>query len=241
MFKQLLIASVLSVSFVAAQGTVAPRAAELLEKAKTAHGGAALEGLKTYKETATLQYFAANGSVAAEIVGVSVVDFAGERLRLEIRQGNQIAQIQQVTPTEAWTWSTQTGVVRLPNTQAKPLRDALNQGWYGLRLGGKGRESASADGALSFADQKGEGVTVTTKGSKASYLFNANGVLIAEKTGVAQIGEVVTVYGGYRAVNGVQIPFEGVGYVGPAKFYAAKTSDAQVNPSLNDADFAQPK
>jgi hypothetical protein len=58
---------------------------------------------------------------------------------------------------------------------------------------------------------------------------------------VAQIGEVVTVYGAYRAVDGVQIPFEGTGYVGTQKFFSAKVSDAKINPVLTEADFTQSK
>ena len=48
----------------------------------------------------------------------------------------------------------------------------------------------------------------------------------------------MTVYSAYRTVDGLQIPFEGVGYVATKKFFTAKVSEARVNPALAEADFA---
>lgn len=241
MIQKLALFTALMFGFTIAQDAVAPKAADLLEKARTAHGGAALENLKTYREATALIYYTPNGSVGVEVSAVTVVDFAAERLRFEVSQAGQLIEIDQVSPTDAWSWTKQTGTIKLPNVQAKPLRESFYQSWYGLRFGGKNREAASADGPQTFADQKGEAVTVTTKGAKAAYLFDTNGVLVAEKSQVLQIGEVVTVYGAYRAVDGIQIPFEGVGYVGAQKFFAAKVEDAKINPALTEADFAPPK
>jgi hypothetical protein len=241
MIKKIALFTALALGGTLAQGGIAPKAADLLEKAKTTLGGAALENIKTYRETTGLTYYAPNGNVGIEVNAVTTVDFAAERLRLEVSQGGQVMEIDQVTPTDAWAWTKQTGTIKLPNVQAKPLRESFYQSWYGLRFGAKNRDTASADGPQNFADQKGEAVTVTTKGTKATYLFDTTGGLIAEKSQVAQIGEVVTVYGAYRAVDGLQIPFEGTGYVGTQKFFAAKVSDAKINPALTEADFAQPK
>jgi hypothetical protein len=224
-----------------AQDAIAPKAADLLEKAKTTLGGATLENIKTYREATKLTYYAPNGSVGIEINAVTLVDFTTERLRLEVSQNDKIIEIDQVTPTEAWAWTQKTGTIKLPNAQAKPLRESFYQSWYGLRFGSKNRDAASADGPQTFATQKGEAVTVTTKGTKATYLFDPSGGLIAEKSQVAQVGEVITVYGAFRAVDGLQIPFEGTGYVGTQKFFAATVNDAKINPALSDADFAAPK
>jgi hypothetical protein len=235
------ITTILALGLATAQNAVAPQASDLLDKARLAHGGSALENLKLYRETTDVTYYAPNGNPAVQITAVSTADFSGERLRLEVFQGETLIEIDQVAPTEAWSWTKQTGTINLPNVQARPLRESLYQGWYGLRFGGKNRDAVSLDGAQGFADQKGQAVTVTTRGVKATYLLSPDGLLMAEKSQLPQVGEIVTVYGAYQTVDGVQIPFEGVGYVGTKKFFMAKVRNAKVNPALSDADFARVK
>ncbi len=237
MFKRL-ITTILALGLAAAQNAVAPQASQLLEKARLAHGGSALENLKFYRETTDVTYYAPNGDPAIRITALTTADFAGERLRLEVYQGQTLLEIDQVTPADAWSWTKQSGTIKLPNVQASPLRESLYQGWYGLRFGGD-REAATVDGAQAFADQKGQAVNATTHGVKAAYLFDPNGLLIAEKSQIPQVGEIVTVYSAYRTVDGIQIPFQGIGYVATKKFFQASVETAVINPALTDADFAR--
>ena len=239
MFKRLVM-TILALGLATAQSAVAPQASELLEKARLAHGGSALENLKFYRETTDVTYYAPNGNPAIQITALTTADFAGERLRLEVYQGETLLEIDQVTPADAWSWTKQSGTIKLPNIQARLLRESLYQGWYGLRFGGN-RDAATVDGAQGFADQKGQAVTATTRGVKAAYLFDLSGLLIAEKSQIPQVGEIVTVYSAYRTVDGVQIPFQGIGYVGTKKFFQASVKTALINPALSDADFARVK
>ena len=173
--------------FATSQSAIAPQASDLLEKARITHGGTALENLNSYREKTDVTYYTPDGNPAIQITAVTTADFAGDRLRLEVFQGTQLLEIDQVTPSDAWSWTQQAGTIKLPNVQARPLRESLYQGWYGLRFGGK-RDAASADGPQTFADQKGQVVTATTKGAKATYLFDPNGLLIAEKSQLPQVG-----------------------------------------------------
>jgi hypothetical protein len=52
MKKFFTIAFALTTAIALGQGGVAPQAADLLEKAKATHGGAAFDAMKTYQETA---------------------------------------------------------------------------------------------------------------------------------------------------------------------------------------------
>lgn len=240
MFKTIF-TTILALGLATAQNAIAPQASDLLEKARIAHGGTALENLKSYRETTDVTYYAPNGNPAIEITAVATVDFTGDRLRLEVFQGDQLLEIDQVTPSDGWSWTQQTGTIKLPNVQARPLRESLYQGWYGLRFGGQNRDAASADGAQTFADRQGQAVTATTRGAKATYLFDLSGLLIAEKSQLPQVGQIVTTYGAYRTVDGIQIPFEGVGYLGSKKFFAARVVAAKINPAMSETDFTPVK
>ena len=150
-----------------AQMGIAPKAADLLEKAKAAHGGAALEQMMTYRDTGTYSVYQ-NGTLAGELQAVQVIDFAGERFRIELKVGDSIAQIIQTTPNDAWSWTAASGTVKLPAAQAKPIRDGLYQSLFGLRMGSKNRDSATSDGIIDLGNGvKGESVSVVTKGAPA--------------------------------------------------------------------------
>ena len=130
-----------------AQTAIAPKTLELLEKAKITQGGQALEGLKTYQEKATLSFYQ-NGVVAGALDGLSVVDFSKELVRLELSTAGNLAQIIQVAPNDAWTWTEASGTVKLPAAQAKPIRDSLYQGIFALRFATNGLDAASSNGTV---------------------------------------------------------------------------------------------
>ncbi len=223
-----------------AQTSIAPKAADLLEKAKAAHGGDALEKMMTYRDTGTYTIYQ-NGAVAGEFEATQLFDFAGERGRLEIKLSGSLLQILEFTPDDAWSWTQASGVIKLAATEAKIIRDGLNQALFGLRLGAKNRDSASSDGVVDFGNGvKGESVTVVTKGAQAKYVFDGTGTWIGGKDS-SDGQELVNSQGDYRTQNGVKIPFSSKTTIAGQPYLDAQLSKVEINPSLTDQDFAKPQ
>lgn len=216
----------------------APDAARLLGAAQAAHGGSALARLRTYQEIATLTTFA-TGQPENTLTVVSYVDFRAGRIRIEYRGGDTLIQVIQYGPQKSQSWSKQTGLKALNPELAKDLHDGLYQNWYGLRLGGSGRERAGLEGVQAFADAKGQTVSVSTKGAKTTYLFNAKNQLRAERFESSQ-GRSTVVYGDLRKVGGVLIPFQARIYSGGTLFAEAKVREAEVNPVLEEKVWKMP-
>ncbi len=223
-----------------AQTTVAPKAADFLEKARIAHGGDALEKMTSYRDTGTYTIYQ-NGVVAAEVNAKQIIDLANERIRLEIYAGKAVIQIQQATPQEAWTWTPSAGVVKLPKAQAKPLRDGLYQGLFGLRQGAKDRDAATSDGIVDLGNGlKGNEVSVTTKGAEAKYVFDDNGLWIGAKEKI-DTQEVLSLQSNYQIFDGVKLPTSSKTSIDNKPFIDILLTKVEINPALTDADFAKPQ
>ncbi len=228
--------STLFIGAVLAQTAIAPKTLALLEKAKIIQGGQALENLKTYQEKATLTIYQ-NGVVAGALDGVSMVDFGKELVRLELSAVGNLAQIIQVDPKEAWTWTEASGTVKLPAAQAKPIRDSLYQGIFALRFGTKEFEAASSNGMVELpGGVKGESVTISTKGAVSNLIFDADGTVLGSKE-----DETNSVYGDFRTVDGIKVAFSSKLYQGTELSIDTATSNILINPSFTDKTFAKPK
>ena len=237
------IAFVLTTAIALGQASVAPQAAELLEKAKATHGGAAFDGLKTYQETAELTYFDEKGKVAAKLNVVVKVDFTADRVRYDFLQDGKPVAIQQYDPKGSSSWDPKSGTLKLPKAEAESVRSSLYQGVTGLKYG-KNREAATADGPGGMLELKGDLVSLTTKGIKTSYLLDANGVVLSERNSSPQLGSLISTYSDVRDVNGLKLPFASKTYAEQAKnalFAESKTSEIKVNPTFTAADFEMPK
>ena len=237
------IAFALTTAIALGQASVAPKAADLLEKAKATHGGAAFDGLKTYQETAELTYFDEKGQVAAKLNAVVKVDFTAERLRYDFSQDGKPVAIQQYDPKGSSGWDPKSGTLKLPKAEAESLRSSLYQGVTGLKYG-KDREAATADGPGNMLELKGDLVSLTTKGIKTSYLLDANGVVLSERNSSPQLGSLIITYSDVREVGGLKLPFTTKVFAEQAKnalFAETKTGEIKINPVFTAADFEMPK
>lgn len=217
---------------------VAPDAAQVLEKMRQAHGGQALANLRTYREVATLTTF--SGPQAEHtLTVVSYADFSSQRLRVEYRDGSKLIQVLQVSPARGQSWSVVSGRKALEPTLTKELRNGLYQTWYGLRLGGSGREMARLEGRRTFGDVTGQVVVVRTQGSQTSYLFNAQYQLVAERYQNSQ-GQLTVLYSDLRWVSGIRIPFRARIYADGVLFAEVAVKEARVNPTLGPETFKLP-
>ncbi len=216
----------------------APDALQLLEKVRQAHGGPALASLRTYQETATLTTFS-GPQPEQRLTVVSYVDFPSGRLRVEYRDGANLIQVLQVTPTGGQSWSVISGSKALEPEMTRELRHGLLQTWYGLRLGGSGRELARLLGRRTFGDQTGTAVEVTTQGSQTTYLVNSHNQLIAERYQNSQ-GQLTVLYSDLRLVSGIRIPFQARLFVDGTLFAEVRVQEARVNPVLKSETFRMP-
>ena len=219
-------------------GFAQENATQLLGKVRTAHGGAVLANLKTYQETAKLLTYAGSAP-GARLTVVSYVDFVGSRLRVEYRDGNTLIQILQITPGTAQSWDAQGGTRPLGEEIAKDIQSGLYQSWYGLRFGAEGRDEVKLEGERTFADVKGQAVSVTTKGVQTTYLVNDKYQLIGERYSGSQ-GQTTVVYDDLRSVGGVWIPFKARIYADGRIFAEAMIQSAKVNAALGANTFRMP-
>jgi hypothetical protein len=228
--------STLFLSVSLAQTTIAPKAIELLEKAKTAQGGISLENMKTWRSKSTLTFYQ-NGEVAGALNYVQLVDFAGDRLRIEYLLENKITQIIQVTPTEAWTWTEASGTIKQPAAQAKSFRDTLYQNIFALRLGAKSFDSATTNGVVTLGDGlQGESITITTKGVTSNFVLDKDGTFLGSK-----VEDITSINSDFRIIEGVKNAFLIKIYSKNQPILETKISELQINPTFTDATFAKPK
>ncbi len=236
MKKLVLLFSTLFIGAALAQTAIAPKTLALLEKAKITQGGKTLENLKTYQDKSTLTLYQ-NGVVAGALDGISIVDFSKEQVRLELSSGGTLAQIIQVAPNDAWTWTEASGTLKLPAAQAKPIRDSLYQGIFALRFGTNELDAATSNGMVELpGGVKGESVTIGTKGAITKLVFDTDGTLIG-----SQDEDTTSVYGNFRTVDGIKIALSSKIYQGQDLYIDGITSDVQINPSFTDKTFAKPK
>jgi hypothetical protein len=231
----------LSLALGTAVAQVEPEAAEWLERAREAHGGEALASVESLRETVLITFFGPDGQPAAEFTGVATVDFTGNRLRIELYDGDDLLLIQQVTPERNAAWSQESGTINLPAAQARELIDTLATSYYGLRLGGEGREAAQVVGEATFGEVTGQAVEVTTGGKTTTYLLAGDGTMLAERYFSPTLNaEATTLYEDLRAADGLILPFASHQFIGDAPFVSSETQEVEVNAELTDDDFELP-
>jgi hypothetical protein len=222
----------------AKQDGTSPQA--LFEKAKAAHGGAALEEIKTYKDNGTLDIFQ-NGQLAAKAEYVQKYDFTTSVGRIEVSLNGKLAAVQQVSKTDAWQWTPQSGVVKLPTAQAQLLKDGLNQWPFSLRAKASDLTEAKYDGRVELAKGiSGDSITFRLNGALNNLVIADNGVALGGKLTEEGV-TAISLYGDVRVVNGVKLPFSIKVSSGGQPATNLQTVAATVNPAFAAADFAQPK
>lgn len=196
--------------------------------------------LETVFERGTLTYFGPGGQPAAQFDYVSTTDLVGERVRLELYLGDDLAVVQQSADGAAFTFTPQAGVLDLPASERAALEEGFVVGSYGVAIGAD-RDAASFVGAQELEGAAGDRIDLVTRGVAHSVLLDAACRLVAEVTTNAQVGEVVTRYGAYRDVDGWDLPALAELFVGGAPFARTEATETLVNVALDDDAFARPE
>ncbi|MCX7802395.1 MAG: hypothetical protein N2313_05170 [Meiothermus ruber] len=225
---------------------VSPEAAQLLERARSVLGGAALTNLNTYREVTTNIYYLPDGKEESRIVTLLLVDFGNRRVRLELYDPESLnapnpipLALQQYSPQESFFWSRETSLRPLPQDQREILRSSLYTGWLGLKYGSSNRERASVTQG-SLRNQAGRLLTVSTQGWVSTYLFNPDGLLLGERLSIPGVGESITFFSNYRLVQGVRLPHNWENYVGGVLAARGEVMEVEINPVLGEVDFFKP-
>ncbi len=212
----------------------------LFDKVKILHGGAALEGLTTYRDNGTLSLFDEKGQVVAIVGYKQLLDFSNQRIRIEILQDKNLLQVQQATPTEAWSWSQQSGVVRLPPAQSKVLRDSLFQELYGFRAKAADIKDLKVVKTVKIGTVEGTQLGFSLNGAINNPVVAADGTLLASISGSGD-AETTNVYADFRDVKGVRFPWKMALQVAGKAAAESKAEVVEPNVVFSETDFARPK
>lgn len=223
----------------AAIAQVEPEAATRLEGARQAHGGEALQNLETYREVGVVTIYGPAGEPVAQLRGVTLAELEGEAYRDELYAGNELTTISQVTSEGAWTWTPDTGVLRVPPAQAEELRSALYRGLFGMRFGGE-RDAAEVLGTQSWRNVEGTAVRVTTHGVETTYLLSEDGHMLAQRYSSPQLGELTVLFDDFRERRGVRVPFVVQYYAGDTVILQTEMQEIEPNVVLPADAFEAP-
>lgn len=246
-----LLSCVLCGVLAAAPASIPPNVGATLERAVSAHGGNALENLRTYRE---------DYAINASVLGVGVynyrirasVDFTNRRGRLEFYQNGKLTGLYQTTPQATQTWNEKDGTKPadnpikpgMPFTFASPIKAGI----LGLLAIGKvADEKISGDASLEVQGIKGPTIQREGKQYVVTYVFGADGTLSVEKSGFTndkgEHSEFTLVYDKFRTVNGVKIPVSGAIYSSQIPGFASarlEVTDVDVNPTFDPSAFKMP-
>ncbi len=235
-----------------AASVLAPEAAALREKSIQAHGGQALENLKTYRED-----FSINASVLG--VGVynlrlkSTVDFVNERGRIEFYNNGTLESITQLSKQGTVSWSKKDGTksqknLRAPNEEFT-FSTPFKSGVLGLLAAGKIKDELVTSSAnLEIEGVRGAALIRTGKQYEVTYLFDAKGALLLERAkyqGEKPDQKVVSslIYNKFKTVEGLKVPVAAAIRSSQMPGLASanmEVKSVEVNIALNDADFKMP-
>jgi hypothetical protein len=222
----------------AALAQVGEDAAEALSCAADALGPAG-ETLATVRDVGTITYFGPSGDPVAVLDYASYVDFAGERLRLDLSVGDTLVAVQQVTPEGGFLYAPETGTVDLPESELARYREGFVTGATGLRLGAdRERAAVVPDGEL--AGVSGTLIELVTNGVEHAVLLNEDCRFLGERTSDADLGEVVTTGAADAPFDGWWLPTRAELVVQGALFARLETTGGAVNEPIDDAVFARP-
>jgi hypothetical protein len=235
-----------------AGSVLAPEAAVLRTKSIQAHGGQALENLKTYRE---------DFSINATVLGVGVynlrlkstVDFVNERGRIEFYNNGTLESITQLSKQGTVSWSKKDGTKSQKSTRAADeeftFSTPFKSGVLGVMAAGKVKdERVTSSPSLEIEGIRGAALIRTGKQYEVTYLFDANGALLLERAkyqGEKPDQKVVSslIYDKFKTVDGVKVPVSaGIRSSQMPGLASAnmEVKSVDVNPALTDADFKMP-
>lgn len=249
-FLALILRSVLAATLLLALGAAATAQSDAdahVRSAADRHATELLASTPGYRSEATATVFGPNEQPVAELRQVTMLDLSGAepRLREELWTGDTLASVTQLDPDDAWTWTPDTGAVRLPPAQDTELRDSLKRGLLGLRYGADAIAADTVNDAFAdvdaVADLDGVAVRTEIENATGTMLLADDGTLLAERYSSSQLGEVTVRYDDLREVSGVLLPFASELFANGVLVMRTETHELDLDVAFDDDAFALPE
>jgi hypothetical protein len=212
-------------------------AVQIFERAKATHSSPVLERLVTYRDAGRLVYYN-NGQVTGQLSFRKIAELKSRRVRFEVLENNRVVSIQQ-TGQDAWQWTQQTGVTRLPQAQAQPLQDSLSQTFLALRAKTNELEGLTTLGTMQIGERRGTILRFFYNGAANTLVVGPNGTIIG---GLENLGgtDFQIEFSDYRNVGGNQLWFLMRFYTAGKLELVSQLEQIDLNPVLTEQDFAPP-
>jgi hypothetical protein len=221
-----------------AQNTVAPRATELIEAAKVAHGKPALTTLKGVRATLEMKFFR-NGVASTEPqIQTLQIDLIKVRARVDVAIGTKRILSVVVDGNKAKSWTSQSGTADLNGNDTKEIEQQIISSFPVLSLAIPW-DYAKDDGKQTWQGVTGEVVSASRKGVKLGLLFDTNNLLIAERLG-GKRGDVLALLEDNRIVSGLQIPYKVRLFQAGVLTSESIMTAVSIDPTFVTADFQLP-
>lgn len=200
-----------------------PTASELVDKARKAHGGKALDAIRNLK-------------ITSQLAGVQMInqsDYQQPRALGEARVSGKVAYAEYWKGQQGWSWLQGK---KTPFTQAR-LREKEANRYAGLSGLHSQRMAVLQQGKVEAYKNGGYVLSYNKDGSPIKLILDKNYRVIGEET-PSEGKTLIVQYENFRSVKGVLIPFTEVQILGSRK-NEIKITDYRIN-ELTEADWEEP-
>ena len=209
MTRKLLICglALLASGFLPALAQVQPKAAALLEKAKTAHGGKALANLRGLE----LKYQSVSLRQKSTTIFRDLIGFQTQQILHQSIGPGGVWNESLIGPTQAasWRWNFKSKQLEEESVYSTQAIFPLYFWITGLHWGASQRQAVGYLGVQVWEGIKGEVVMVNSKQVSVKLLLGPDGTLLAEEV----LAEGRYIYSDYIVQNGIKFPRKSILYV----------------------------
>ena len=206
------------------------RGLQILKQANAAHGGIALDNLKTLRLTGRMR-------VNSEFYDYKIlIDAALNRVREETRGENDYFYVSQAEGESGWVFAADQKR-EIEEYERRNLHRILSTGWLGLRSDALENIKlfvVEVDPTRKSATLRGE-----TGGETYSRIFNRENLLISESL-MYQPEENLDLYDDFRSIGVIKIPHRKTSLL-KSLLLIVDWSAIEVNPNLTAKDWAIPQ
>jgi hypothetical protein len=199
---------------------------DILQKANLAHGGKALDNLKTVR----LQ--AAVGAMSIK----QLIDILQQKIRIEFYKGDKLTGVEQLEGGTGWQW-VNGKVTELPAARIKEISATFNTGILGLR--NEKLKNITVQSAEINEDDKMKTVTVKINGQIYAWLFDTDNRMTGEANNGGGM-EHMSISRDFRTISGIVLPYTGIEKHGGQSF-TVNYSSIIINPAFTQKDWGKPE
>jgi hypothetical protein len=198
----------------------------ILQKANLAHGGKALDNLKTIRLQA----------VVGAVNVIQLIDVPQQKIRIELYKDDKLSAVEQLEGNAGWQQANGK-LSALPAARIKEMLNAFNTGILGLR--GEKLKNISVQSAEVNEDGKMKTVTVKINGQNYAWIFDTDNRMVGEANSGGGI-EHMSISKDFRTTSGIVLPYTGIEKHG-GQSYTVNYSSITINPAFTEKDWSKPE